>query len=165
MAGRPKKELTEEDAEKIIDLASKGLGILDITRAMGISWNVFNREREDKKYIRDALKKGQSLGLAEVSSALFENATKKNSVVAQIFYLKNRAPEDWSDRTTQEVNINLKEIINGAKDRIAQHNVNERIIEGEIIENTRIAKSVDLPTNKDDTKKTNKKNPGTKKSK
>tara|TARA_X000000950_G_scaffold213590_1_gene256878 strand:- start:278 stop:775 length:498 start_codon:yes stop_codon:yes gene_type:complete len=165
MAGRPKKELTEKDAEKITDLASKGLGILDITRAMGISWNVFNREREDKKYIRDALKKGQSLGLAEVSSALFENATKKNSVVAQIFYLKNRAPEDWSDRTTQEVNINLKEIINGAKDRIAQHNVNERIIEGEIIENTRIAKSVDLPTNKDDTKKTNKKNPGTKKSK
>ena len=62
--------------------------------------------------------------MAEVTSALFESATKKNSVVAQIFYLKNRAPEDWSDRTTQEVNINLKEIINGAKDRIAQHNVN-----------------------------------------
>lgn len=156
MAGRPKKQLTQEDADRITQLASTGLGILDITRALGISWNVFNRERANKKYIRDAIKKGQSLGLAKVTSALFENATKKNNTVAQIFYLKNRSPSEWSDRTTQEVNINLKEIIGSAKDRIAQHNLNETAIEGEILEDIKLPQTERLANNKKDSNKKDK---------
>lgn len=153
MAGRPKKVLTQEDADKIVQLASTGLGILDICRSLGISWNVFNRERNNKKYIKDALKKGQSLGLAKVSSALFENATKKGNVVSQIFYLKNRAPDDWNDRNTQEININLKEVLDGAKSRLAQHNHNEQIIEGEIVIDKELVDRERLATNKTDADK------------
>ena len=153
MAGRPKKELTQDDADRITQLASTGLGIMDITRALGISWDVFNREAKEKTYISDALKKGQSLGLAKVTSSLFENATKKNNTVAQIFYLKNRSPDEWSDRTTQEVNINLKEIIGSAKDRIAQHNLNENAIEGEILEEIELPKAERLANNKKDSDK------------
>jgi len=152
MAGRPKKVLSQEDADKIVQLASTGLGILDICRSLGISWDVFNRERNDKKYIKDALKKGQALGLAKVSSALFENATKKGNVVSQIFYLKNRAPDLWNDRNTQEININLKEVLDSAKSRLSQHNHNEEIIEGEILIDKELLDKDRLATNKTDTK-------------
>ena len=58
MAGRPKKTLTKEDADRITQLASTGLGIMDITRALGISWDVFNRERKNNSDISEAYKKG-----------------------------------------------------------------------------------------------------------
>lgn len=153
MAGRPKKTLTKEDADRITQLASTGLGIMDITRALGISWDVFNRERKNNSDISEAYKKGVSLGLAKVTSSLFENATKKNNTVAQIFYLKNRSPDEWSDRTTQEVNINLKEVLDSAKGRLEQHNLNERIIEGEVLDHKRIEESDRLANNKKDAKK------------
>ena len=153
MAGRPKKTLTKEDADRITQLASTGLGIMDITRALGISSDVFNRERENNSDISEAYKKGVSLGLAKVTSSLFENATKKNNTVAQIFYLKNRSPDEWSDRTTQEVNINLKEVLDSAKGRLEQHNLNERIIEGEVLDHKRIEESDRLANNKKDAKK------------
>ena len=70
--------------------------------------------------------------------------------MAQIFYLKNRSPDEWSDRTTQEVNINLKEVLRLAKGRLEQHNLNERIIEGEVLDHKRIEESDRLANNKKD---------------
>lgn len=148
MAGRPKKTLNKEDAEKITELASTGLGILDICRSMGISWDVFNRERNNKSYISDALKKGESLGRKAIVSSLYQNALS-GSVPSQIFWLKNKGGQgEWQDKQETEININLKEIIGEAKNRIAQHNVNERIIEGQYTDNSTDKDSVRLATNK-----------------
>lgn len=165
MAGRPKKIITEKDAKKITELASTGLGILDICRSMGISWDVFNRERKDKAYISDALKKGEALGRKEIVSSLYQNALS-GSVPSQIFWLKNKGGQgEWQDRQETEININLKEIINGAKDRIAQHNLNERIIDADIVDNISLPGSDRLVTNKEDTKIQNKSDNKHKKSK
>jgi hypothetical protein len=47
---------------------------------------------------------GRAKGLAEVSNSLFESAAGGN-VTSQIFYLKNRSPDDWRDRFEQKVDV------------------------------------------------------------
>lgn len=129
--GRKKKILSEEHAIQIENLASRGLGIMEICRALDISWDVFNRER-GKAEISEALKKGQAKGLAQVTNSLYEQATNGKNTVASIFYLKNRDPQNWADKQETEVNINLREILDQAKTRItSEHIVNATIIEGE----------------------------------
>ena len=59
---------------------------MDITRALGISWDVFNRERKNNSDISEAYKKGVSLGLAKVTSSLFENATKRIILGADLLF-------------------------------------------------------------------------------
>lgn len=57
----------------------------------------------DPKTLRRAFRTELQAGYAEanayVANALFENATRHNNVAAQIFWLKNRAPDQWKDRT------------------------------------------------------------------
>ena len=57
--------------------------------------------------------------MAQVTNALFESATEKNSVVAQIFYLKNQDPKIWKDRVENvHATIDLNQVLTGAKDRL-----------------------------------------------
>ncbi len=121
--GRKMKTLGAEDVDKIVRLGAQGLGIMEICRALDISWDVFNRER-GKQEISDALKKGQSLGIAEVTNSLYQQATNGKNTVASIFYLKNRDPDKWADRQETEVNINLREILDKASSRISEQGVN-----------------------------------------
>jgi len=47
--------------------------------------------------LAEAIKKGKHKGLAVITNALFDKA-KGGDTTAQIFYLKNRAPDEWKDR-------------------------------------------------------------------
>lgn len=121
--GRKMKTLGAEDVDKIVRLGAQGLGIMEICRALDLSWDVFNRER-GKQEISDALKKGQALGISEVTNSLYQQATNGKNTVASIFYLKNRDPKHWADIQATEVNINLREILDNATDRISEQRVN-----------------------------------------
>tara|TARA_B100000161_G_C33509489_1_gene395662 strand:+ start:439 stop:912 length:474 start_codon:yes stop_codon:yes gene_type:complete len=157
MAGRPKKTLNKKDAEKITELASTGLGIMDICRSLGISWDVFNRERNNKSYISEAIKRGEALGRKAIVNSLYQNALN-GSVPSQIFWLKNKGGEgEWQDKQETEIKINLKEIIGEAQNRIAQHNLNENVIEGEYADKSTDTDSVRLVANKEDIKQANSK--------
>ena len=92
------------------------MGVMDICRALGVGWDVWNRERE-KEEIKEAIKKGRALGIKKASSNLLK-ASDSGNVTASIFYLKNADPERWSDRQNTEVNINLGEILDQAKGRV-----------------------------------------------
>ena len=52
----------------------------------------------------NAIKRGRSKGIGVITNALYENA-KNGNVVAQIFFLKNRAPAEWKDRQHIEETI------------------------------------------------------------
>lgn len=121
--GRKMKTLGVDDVDKIVQLGAQGLGIMEICRALDLSWDVFNRER-GKKEISEALKKGQSLGIAAVTNSLYQQATNGKNTVASIFYLKNRDPKHWADVQATEVNINLREILDNASSRISEQRVN-----------------------------------------
>ena len=112
-----------------------GLSERQIAAALGISNSTLTRKKHIEQ-IGHALKKGRAKALAQVSSKLFENALDGKETSA-IFFLKNRDPENWSDRQEVNHNINLKEIMQNSKNRL---------IEGEIVEKEAI--SVPLPKKK-----------------
>ena len=143
--GRKMKVLTNEDCDRITQLAATGLGIMDICKTLGISWNVWQRESK-KSEISDALKKGESLGRAKIVNSLYQNALK-GSVPSQIFWLKNKGGEgEWQDRQETEININLKDVLEDARARINdQQNNNARIIDGESLDITDVPQGKHLP--------------------
>ena len=107
------------DLEQVENLASRGLGNSQIARALGVSWNTIDRNRKRSEDFEESIKKGKARGLAQVTNALFESATEKNSVVAQIFYLKNQDPKIWKDRVENvHATIDLNQVLTGAKDRL-----------------------------------------------
>ena len=57
----------------------------------------------DAKTLRRAFRRELTAGSAEatqlVANALFRNAVQNDNVAAQIFWLKNRAPTEWRERT------------------------------------------------------------------
>ena len=113
------------DLEQVENLASRGLGTSQIARAMGVSWDTIDRNRKRSAEFEDALKRGKARGLAQVTNALFESATEKNSVVAQIFYLKNQDPKIWKDRVENvHATLDLNQVIDGAKNRLGKRMTN-----------------------------------------
>ena len=115
-AGRKRIKL---DLEQVENLAARGLGTSQIARAMGVSWNTIDRNRKRSEDFEESIKRGKARGLAQVTNALFESATEKNSVVAQIFYLKNQDPKIWKDRVENvHATLDLNQVIDGAKNRL-----------------------------------------------
>ena len=109
------------DPDRVEHLASQGLGVMDICRSLGVGWDTFNKYREKKNSgISEALDKGKSKGLAFVTSKLMETIEDKN-FNAISFYLRNRAPEDWSDRQVVDHQLNLGDVLTQARSRIIDH--------------------------------------------
>ena len=91
------------DYDQVETLAGQGLSKKEIAYCLNISEkSIYNKQKNDVQFLQ-AIKKGRAKGLKKVTNALFQNATKSNNVTAQIFYLKNRAPDKWSDRRQTEI--------------------------------------------------------------
>lgn len=113
------------DLEQVENLAARGLGTSQIARALGVSWNTIDRNRKRSEDFEESIKRGKARGLAQVTNALFESATEKNSVVAQIFYLKNQDPKIWKDRVENvHATLDLNQVIDGAKNRLGKRMTN-----------------------------------------
>jgi len=116
--GRKKKMLNDsETLDKIVALGSQGLTSGQIARCLGVSWSTIDRRRKEFEEIEDAIKKGAALGVEKISNALMTSARDGN-VTAQIFYLKNRAPDQWNDTQQVNHNLDLAGILSNANSRI-----------------------------------------------
>jgi hypothetical protein len=91
-AGRPPHKPTEESRQKVRVLAGLGMVVDDIARVAGIG------ETALRKYYPKEMAKGRAEANVRVSQALFRSATKRENVIAQMFWLKNRA--GWKDLAT-----------------------------------------------------------------
>lgn len=123
-SGKPGRKKIIIDAEQVEMLASQGLGIMDICRTLGIGWDTFNKNRKRKKEISDALERGKAKGMKVATFKLMEQIHEGNFQAIQ-FYLKNRSPDEWSDRQEVKHTLNIKDALTHAS---------ARIIEGETIE-------------------------------
>ena len=123
-SGKPGRKKIIIDAEQVEMLASQGLGIMDICRTLGIGWDTFNKNRKRKKEISDALERGKAKGMKVATFKLMEQIHDGNFQAIQ-FYLKNRSPDEWSDRQEVKHTLNIKDALS---------NANARIINGETIE-------------------------------
>jgi hypothetical protein len=123
-SGKPGRKKIIIDAEQVELLASQGLGIMDICRTLGIGWDTFNKNRKRKKEISDALERGKAKGMKVATFKLMEQIHDGNFQAIQ-FYLKNRSPDEWSDRQEVKHTLNIKDALTHAS---------ARIIEGETLE-------------------------------
>ena len=99
--GRPKFEVTEEVLQRTERAMAQGLTKEQCAAALGISRSKFFEIQEQNVDFLDAIKRGEAMGIEEVTNALFENATLERDNTAIIFYLKNRA--GWVDKQEHKV--------------------------------------------------------------
>ena len=99
--GRPKFEINEEVLQRAERLMAQGLTKEQCARALGISVATFYVYQAENSEFSEAIKRGEALGIEEVTNALFENATLERDNTAIIFYLKNRA--GWVDKQEHKV--------------------------------------------------------------
>ena len=118
-SGKPGRKKIIIDAEQVEMLASQGLGIMDICRTLGIGWDTFNKNRKRKKEISDALERGKAKGMKVATFKLMEQIHDGNFQAIQ-FYLKNRSPDEWSDRQEVKHTLNIKDALTHASARIIQ---------------------------------------------
>ena len=82
--------------------ARDGLTDDQIAHNIGISRATYYDWKNKHPDFLDALKRSKEVADYEVESALFKKA-KMGDTTAQIFWLKNRRPEKWRDKTDMTV--------------------------------------------------------------
>ena len=95
--GRPRIEISAEMLVEAERLAARGLTKEQIAYCLGFSADTLSRREKEFAGFAEAIKRGKSRGIAEVANALFESAIG-GSIPGQIFFLKNRDPQNWKDR-------------------------------------------------------------------
>jgi len=105
--GRPFVELTPQQIGEVERMAAY-LNKAQIAACLGIGENTFTRLCRDNESIDTAYKKGRASHVGKVADALLKNATEKNNVLAQIFFLKCRGGwvESQPEQERQQININ-----------------------------------------------------------
>ena len=105
--GRPAFQITPEIIQKTERLAAQGLTQVQISACLGINpVTLIDKKRYYSNFAND-IKNGRAKGVGTITNALFESAVN-GSVPAQIFYLKNRDQENWSDVQAHNVSVVAK---------------------------------------------------------
>ena len=102
--------LTEEGLVLIGGWARDGLSKEQIAENMGICRDTLYEWEKKFTDISDALKKGREVADRNVENALYKNAMNGN-IAAQIFWLKNRKPNEWKDKQNMDLGGEGKVII------------------------------------------------------
>ena len=95
--GRKPFEFTDAVLEQIEQHAAQGLEHKQIARIIGIHPNTFSTKVHEIHELNEAIKRGKAKGVATIANSLFKSARNGN-ITAQIFFLKNRDPDNWKDR-------------------------------------------------------------------
>jgi len=110
LVGRPKFEITEEILKKTESLMAKGLTKEQCAGMLGVSVSTFMLYQAENSEFSEAIKRGQSIGIDQVTNALYEKATVDKDNTAIIFYLKNRA--GWVDKQEVQSTVEQRHVIN-----------------------------------------------------
>ncbi len=98
-----------KEPEKLILLqgwSKSGLSMLQIAKNIGISRTTLYKWQSLNTDIKKALTTGREIADYQVENALFLAAITGN-VTAQIFWLKNRKPEQWRDKVEQKIETDI----------------------------------------------------------
>jgi len=87
--GRKKKNLPPDALETIEKLASRGVRETDIARALGVSWGVYWRIKNENEAVKKTLEQARMIEHDALFGQLYEKAMKGDSTAA-MFLLKTR---------------------------------------------------------------------------
>lgn len=111
---RPEWIPTPERIEQVESYASLGLTKLQIADCLGISYDTLNEKCKEYSEFSEALKRGESKGIAMVANELVKNA-KVGNVTAQIFFLKCRA--GWKE-AKEDLSSDRKSLLEAIIDKL-----------------------------------------------
>jgi len=97
MSGPKPIPVTPEMIKQAEALAAQGLTMEQIASVLGMGCSTLYEKQNDIPELSEAIKRGRHKGVATIANALF-NKAKSGDNTAMIFYLKNRAPDEWRDR-------------------------------------------------------------------
>jgi len=113
--GRPEVALTDSELQQVEKMAAY-LNKAQIAACLGIAENTFLRICKQNESVDAAYKKGKASNVGNVAAALVRNATEKNNVLAQIFYLKSRG--GWVESQPEQERPTINISYGQAPDRI-----------------------------------------------
>jgi|SRR6056300_1754894 len=113
--GRPEVALTDAELQQVEKMAAY-LNKAQIAACLGIAENTFLRICKQNESVDAAYKKGKASNVGNVAAALVRNATEKNNVLAQIFYLKSRG--GWVESQPEQERPTINISYGQAPDRI-----------------------------------------------
>lgn len=102
--GRPEREFDDKDREEIMAMSGYGMPFAEIAAVKKCKVDTL------RKHCQEELDRGSSIAVAQMAESLFKTG-KKGNVTAQIFFLCNRAPEQWQNvnkvRHEGEMNVHV----------------------------------------------------------
>ena len=104
--GRPPLDLNPEEVAQVERLAAY-LNQEQIAGVLGISADTFRRIMKQNDSVSIAYKKGRAAKVELVAESLLKNATEKNNVLAQMFFLKCRGGWVESQPEHERPTINI----------------------------------------------------------
>ena len=108
--GPKPRQVTQDLLEQIEYHAARGLSQKQICDALGFSETWWHAKKAIFVELEVCYKRGAASGLAEVTNALYENATSGNPV-SEIFFLKNRDPNRWNDvKSINHLQLNVSKM-------------------------------------------------------
>ena len=125
--GRPSK-LGDLDLEVIELLASKGLTDKEFAKVSGVSEQTFNTWKKKHTEFLESLKDGKAYADGKVQDSLYKRACGWTDTegkeyppdtTSMIYWLKNRKPKEWRDKTEVEVSADdtLSLLLKSARER------------------------------------------------
>ena len=123
--GRPRTTVEERlqkihfDNVTIEKLAKRGFTDADIADVLGVNEVTVNRWKKDSPEFLQALKEAKSIADAHVEGALYHRAigfqgsdkVYPPDATSIIFWLKNRKPDSWRDKTEQETDFSEVQVM------------------------------------------------------
>lgn len=91
-----------EALERLENWIGEGLTLACIAEKMGITRTTLFEWRKKSPIITASFKKGENRAVDNVENALYSAAINGN-ITAQIFFLKNKRPQDWKDKRDTEI--------------------------------------------------------------
>ena len=102
--GRKKKLITKEVIRKAEKHAAQGLSREQIAHVLGLGVSTLYEKLNDYPELLEAINRGKSKGLEQITNALFKKATG-GDVTAQKYYLNNRDNDRWKDRIESKAEV------------------------------------------------------------
>jgi len=127
MSVRTKPHISEWNVDENLILlrgwAKDGLTIVQIAKKVGIDRSTLYDWMTKDPNITDALKIGREHADFQVENALYKKALSGDTT-AQIFWLKNRKPEQWREKKESEESTIVAQFVKGVLD-LAGNNKND----------------------------------------
>ena len=109
MPKRSRIQITEEKIQRTGKLAGLGLSNDQIAECLDMSRSSFYKCMQKNGDFRDSLERGRSKAVMEISNALYESARAGN-VMAQIYFLRCRDPQNWNVSKRVELDVDFKKM-------------------------------------------------------